>query len=218
MSNEQSLPGTHNNPFTELPARGTINGDKDQVFNNSNQIDLSLHDSQNVLNRVIKELCDLYNEETMKEHYFDSIIYSIERHMTNQQQKPEEIIKLLLNNQSNPFIQTNSIIQNILAYCYQRGIWIKKDNYKAFIHYQKSAEMGNSIGIANLGFCYQYGIGVENEVHKAFICYQKSADMNDPHGIEFLGACYRDGIGLKKIPIRHYFIIENQQKWVMLRG
>ncbi|KAF0518664.1 hypothetical protein F8M41_016713 [Gigaspora margarita] len=144
MSNEKNFPTNHNIILSiKLPLNSTIYNDSDPIANTSKQIVL-LHDSQDLLNGVIEELCDLYNREIIKGNQIDSILCSIEQHLVNKKQKPEEIINLCLNN---PIVQTNSIIQNILAYCYRYGKWIKNDNDQAFVHFQKSAEMGNSIGI-----------------------------------------------------------------------
>ncbi|KAF0409181.1 hypothetical protein F8M41_008414 [Gigaspora margarita] len=149
MSYEKSLLNIYNNQSTEHSIQSAIYDDKEQIVS-SKLADLSLHDSQELLNRVIEELCDLYNKEVMKENYNDSIIYSIDQHMANKQKKPEEIFNLCLNNKTNPIIQTNSIIQHILGMCYNYGKWIKNDNNQAFIHYQKSAELGNSNGMADV--------------------------------------------------------------------
>ncbi|RIB06953.1 kinase-like domain-containing protein [Gigaspora rosea] len=54
---------------------------------------------------------------------------------------------------------------------------VEKDENKAFIYYQKAAEMGDVSGINNVGFCYLYGIGIEKVENKAFIYFQKSVEM-----------------------------------------
>ncbi|RIB10228.1 hypothetical protein C2G38_2043659 [Gigaspora rosea] len=56
----------------------------------------------------------------------------------------------------------------ILGNCYREGIGVDKDERKAFELYQKSAEMGNHLGIHNLGLCYGEGVGVEKDECKAF--------------------------------------------------
>ncbi|RIB00225.1 hypothetical protein C2G38_2235094 [Gigaspora rosea] len=62
-----------------------------------------------------------------------------------------------------------------LGYNYQHGIEVEKDEHKAFVYYQKSADIGNAKGIYQVGECYYYGTGVEKDEHKIFIYYQKSA-------------------------------------------
>ncbi|CAG8679781.1 7000_t:CDS:1, partial [Cetraspora pellucida] len=93
MSNEKNLSDIYNNLYTEL----AINND-----NTSKQIDLSMHNSQVFLNKVIDELCNVYNEEVMKGNPISSILYSINQYFINKQQIPEEIINLCLNNQTEP--------------------------------------------------------------------------------------------------------------------
>ncbi|RIB18504.1 hypothetical protein C2G38_2142092 [Gigaspora rosea] len=130
----------------------------DQVVNT-----WSIGDSQDVLSKIINELCDLYIKEVMKGNSEYSILHTINHYLANRQQIPEEIINLCLNNQENPIIKYNPIIQNILACCYSYGKWIKKDENQVFFHYKKSAEMNDSIGINGLGRCYENGIGVEKK-------------------------------------------------------
>ncbi|CAB4472922.1 unnamed protein product [Rhizophagus irregularis] len=57
---------------------------------------------------------------------------------------------------------------NNLGYCYQYGVGKKKDEFKAFEFYLKSAEGGNSDAQNNLGYCYQNGIGITKDEKKAF--------------------------------------------------
>ncbi|RIB16793.1 hypothetical protein C2G38_2315644 [Gigaspora rosea] len=71
-----------------------------------------------------------------------------------------------------------------------------KHNIKVFIHYQKSAELGNSDGIFQVGNCYLDGIGVKKDKNKAFIYYQKSSKMGHIKGMHNLGCCFQNGIGI----------------------
>ncbi|KAF0539809.1 AIP3-domain-containing protein [Gigaspora margarita] len=43
------------------------------------------------------------------------------------------------------------------------GIEVEKDEHKAFIYYQQSAEMGHAEGTLQVGYCYDEGIGVEKD-------------------------------------------------------
>ncbi|KAF0468085.1 NACHT domain-containing protein [Gigaspora margarita] len=74
----------------------------------------------------------------------------------------------------------------------------EKDEYKAFVYYQKLADMNDVSGIYNVGYCYQNGIGVKKDEQKAFVYYQKSADMGDANGMCNVGYCYHHGIGVEK--------------------
>ncbi|RIB02480.1 hypothetical protein C2G38_2227715 [Gigaspora rosea] len=88
-----------------------------------------------------------------------------------------------------------------VGYCYRNGIGIENDDHKAFIYYQKSAEMGDVLGMQmgnidgifkvemwhlkgayQIGYCYDKGIGVKKDEHKAFIYYQISAEIGEAIG------------------------------------
>ncbi|RIB12030.1 hypothetical protein C2G38_2201794 [Gigaspora rosea] len=82
---------------------------------------------------------------------------------------------------------------------------IEKDEHKAFIYYQKSANIGKANGTFQVGCCYENGIGVEKDEYKAYIYYQKSAEMgnanghfNDTSGTFNDEYCYHYGIGVEK--------------------
>ncbi|RIB14331.1 hypothetical protein C2G38_1665840 [Gigaspora rosea] len=82
--------------------------------------------------------------------------------------------------------------------CYHDGIGVEKSENKAFIYYQKSADMGHAEGTYKVGYCYNKGIGIEKDENKAFIHYQKSANMGHIGGIYKVGNCYHKGIGVEK--------------------
>ena len=62
---------------------------------------------------------------------------------------------------------------NCLDYCYEYRIGVEKNENKAFIYYQKSADMYNPNEMYQVGYCYYLGIGVEINKHKAFTYYLK---------------------------------------------
>src|ERR1043166_9064387 len=63
-------------------------------------------------------------------------------------------------NQTNCIEKKELIELNNLGHSYQYGIGKKKDEFKAFECYLKSAGGGNSAAKNNLGYCYQNGVGV----------------------------------------------------------
>ncbi|RIB02244.1 hypothetical protein C2G38_2228364 [Gigaspora rosea] len=71
----------------------------------------------------------------------------------------------------------NASRTNEVSFYYINGIEIEIDEYKEFIYYQKSADMGYALGTNNVGNCYFNGIGVEKDKYKEFIYYQKAAEM-----------------------------------------
>ncbi|UZO08334.1 uncharacterized protein OCT59_028592 [Rhizophagus irregularis] len=87
---------------------------------------------------------------------------------------------------------------NNLGYCYQYGVGKKKDEFKAFEFYLKSAEGGNSDAQNNLGYCYQNGIGITKDEKKAFEWYLKASNESNLHAQYNLGICYQNGIGTNK--------------------
>ncbi|RIB23299.1 hypothetical protein C2G38_2171662 [Gigaspora rosea] len=107
-----------------------------------------------------------FNEHSKKDANLSDNVFS-----KKNKQKPENIINWCLKNQINP------IVQCILANFYYFGIWVEKDEHKAFMYYQKSAKMCNPKGLFHVGHCYQNGIGVVKDEYKAFIYYKKSAEI-----------------------------------------
>ncbi|KAF0541894.1 HCP-like protein [Gigaspora margarita] len=64
-----------------------------------------------------------------------------------------------------------------VGYCYHNGYGVEKDEHKAFLYYQMSAEMGNALAFNDLGFCYANGVGVERDEQTSLIYYQKAVKM-----------------------------------------
>ncbi|RIB13004.1 hypothetical protein C2G38_2199154 [Gigaspora rosea] len=84
---------------------------------------------------------------------------------------------------------------------YQDGIGVEKNVHKAFICYQKSADIGNANGTLNL----LIWVGNTNKIFELGNCYQNEIsikknkpDMGNANGIFELGNCYQNGIGVKK--------------------
>ena len=102
---------------------------------------------------------------------------------------------------------------HMVGYCYWDGIRVEKNEHKAFIYYQKSAEMGDSIGTYNVGYCYRNGIGVGKDERKAFIHYQKSAEMRELKEHIVLDNVIIKELELIRMRINYYFIIKNLKKW-----
>ncbi|RIB23823.1 kinase-like domain-containing protein [Gigaspora rosea] len=145
-------------------------------------------DSSSDIIQLAHNVTQLHLENDKSNDFVNEII----EEMLNKEQNPVNIINFCLNDQVNP------IIQIVLASCYYYGKWVEKDEHKAFIYYQKSAEMGNANATFKVGNCYSHGIGVEKDEHKAFIYYQKSAEMGDADGTFKVGYCYDYGIGVEK--------------------
>src|SRR5690242_4980631 len=96
----------------------------------------------------------LYEKEFLTGKSFLSNIETFEQFLEKKKQNPVQIINYCIDNQFDYMFR-------LIACCYFYGKWVEKDESKAFIYYQKSADMGDVNGMFNVGFCYQYGIGVE---------------------------------------------------------
>ncbi|RIB16287.1 hypothetical protein C2G38_2017611 [Gigaspora rosea] len=166
-----------------------INSSSDisQIAKNVTQLCLE-NKSYYFLNEIINKISTLFIKERLKCKTFHLILDKLEQFLIKKNENPEKIIKFCL------YLQNNPIVQVILSSCYLLGKWVKKDEHKAFIYCQNSAEMGNAIGTCNVRYFYQYGIVVKKDEHKAFIYYQKAAEMGDIVGIILAGYCHWNGI------------------------
>ncbi|RIB29691.1 hypothetical protein C2G38_2154612 [Gigaspora rosea] len=145
-----------------------IDNDDTQLYLEDNKFQ---NFSQKFLNEIVKEMCDLYNEEKLKGKYSSSILDTIDQFLMEKRQNPYHIVKFCLNNKD------NHTVQLILASCYYYGKWVEMDKPMAFFYYQKSSKMGNDRATYMVGYCYEHGIGVEKNEYNAFIYYQISANM-----------------------------------------
>ncbi|RIB17099.1 kinase-like domain-containing protein [Gigaspora rosea] len=174
----------------------TVQADLDQLMHNykaldmkDNYIDLNTDDnnSKDFFKQIVKELCDLYNEERMKGKYIMITYDLMDEFFKKKRQTPETIINWCLINQENPMVQC------FLGHCYSNGKWIERDYEKAF-----KIEKEDVAGYNNLGYCYDTGNGIEEEREKAFMYYKKAAEKGLPVGQHNLASCYENGIGTEK--------------------
>src|SRR6266511_6460200 len=63
-----------------------------------------------------------------------------------------------------------------LGRCYELGIGVEKDEFKAFEHYRKSVENGYDKAQNILTFLYENGSGTEKNLEKAIYWYNKAAE------------------------------------------
>lgn len=120
-----------------------------------------------------------------------------------------------LNQQAKQFIQTkqfdkavpllkqsaelgNAEAQYNLAYCYQAGIVVEKNQKKAVEWYLKSAEQGFNDALYQLMMAYGNGDGVEQDPEKAFSYALQCAENNDGTCMWNVVNCYYTGIGVEK--------------------
>jgi TPR repeat protein len=82
-----------------------------------------------------------------------------------------------------------------MAYCFQFGIGVKKDETEKFNWCAKAAERGCAISQFNLGLCYEKGMGIAKNEEKAFAWYNKSASQGYANAQAKVASCYEKGIG-----------------------
>ncbi|RIB08111.1 hypothetical protein C2G38_2147234 [Gigaspora rosea] len=122
--------------------------DINQITNNFNQLYLKNNNTQDIIGEIVKELYNLYYNERLKGKHSEQLFYILDEFLVKRKQNPNNVIKWCLENPN------NFMTQIILATCYRLGKWIEKDENKAFIYYQKSAEMGDASGTCGVGYCY----------------------------------------------------------------
>lgn len=88
--------------------------------------------------------------------------------------------------------------QEQLAWCYDKGIAVRKSYRKAFKLYKKLAAHGNPVILYNLGLCYLLGQGTDRDSEKAFYWAKKAADSGDADAALALAWHFHNGLGVKQ--------------------
>ncbi|CAG8572041.1 4312_t:CDS:1, partial [Scutellospora calospora] len=73
-----------------------------KITNKFNQLNLEDNNSQNFLGEIVKELCNLYNEESSKGKNNELILEILEQFLAEKKQNPDNIINWCLNDEINP--------------------------------------------------------------------------------------------------------------------
>ena len=63
--------------------------------------------------------------------------------------------------------------------CYANGRGVETDFAKAFIYFEKSANLGLDLAQLNLAICYENGYGTEKNIVKAKYWYGKAANQGN---------------------------------------
>ena len=74
--------------------------------------------------------------------------------------------------------------QNSLASYYTNDEYVEPDYDKAFDLFNKAANQGYGLAMANIGRCYQFGYGVECDMQKAIEWYEKALEIIDDPELE----------------------------------
>ena len=94
--------------------------------------------------------------------------------------------------------------QNLIGYCFNRGLGIPKTNKKAFYWFQKAVQnkrratqANRAVALCNLAIMYDFGHGIKKDSRKAFYLYKTAAKLGDSWAQCNLGNNYLEGIGCK---------------------
>ena len=77
-----------------------------------------------------------------------------------------------------------------LGCCYECGLGVEQDIFKALEWFTEAAEQGYAEAQSNLGYCYRNGIGVEKDLTKAVEWYTKAAEQDVMDAQSALGEMY----------------------------
>lgn len=82
---------------------------------------------------------------------------------------------------------------------YNEGKYLPKDDNKAFVNWEKSANLKYKDGYTNLAYCYLQGIGCEKDKQKAIELYDKAVEKGSGFSANKLYYSYYNGVdGVKK--------------------
>jgi uncharacterized protein len=88
--------------------------------------------------------------------------------------------------------------QNLLGYCYDRGLGVEKDSQAAIFWYEYAASNDDIEGLFNLALSYEKGEGAEINEKKAFSLYKRAAKLGHASSQCNLGVAYLEGLGTKQ--------------------
>jgi TPR repeat protein len=87
---------------------------------------------------------------------------------------------------------------NALAYCFEKGLGVAKNDQKAFELYSKAAAAGSAVAMANLGEAYIGGTYVKPNFGKALDWLEKSVEAGNADALQLIGNMYFNGQGVPK--------------------
>ena len=94
--------------------------------------------------------------------------------------------------------QNNKKAQDRLGFCYEKGLGVEQDLFRAVEFYKKSAKQGYDKAQYHLGLCYENGIGEKQCLSEAFRCYKDAEDHGHIEATYRLGFFYEKGYGTKQ--------------------
>ena len=90
----------------------------------------------------------------------------------------------------------HSMAQSNLAWMYQTGRGVPKDDRKAVFWYRKAADHGNLTAYEMLGSMYDFGQGVPKDHQQAVFWYRKAAEGGSTSSQDTLATKYINGVGV----------------------
>ncbi len=94
-------------------------------------------------------------------------------------------------------VVNNPYAQNAVGFCFQNGLGVPQDYYKAVFWYRKAAEQNNTAAQYHLASCYEWGLGVDKNNGEAFKWMEKAARQGKCRAQIALGRYYEMGIGVE---------------------
>ncbi len=92
---------------------------------------------------------------------------------------------------------------NEVGFLYYRGFGgLKKDYAQARPWFEKAAQLGVPVSMANLAVMYAHGIGVERNPEKAVMWLRKGEALGDVGAIRAFAELYLDGLGVPTDPAK----------------
>ena len=88
--------------------------------------------------------------------------------------------------------------ENALAYCFENGLGVVKNDQRAFELYSKAAAAGSAVGMENVATSYVRGMYVKQDFGKALDWYEKSIEAGNEASLQPIGNMYFNGQGVPK--------------------
>ncbi len=97
--------------------------------------------------------------------------------------------------------QNDSEAQVLLAYCYELGSGVPRNDQQVMNLFTRAAQNGNAEAQFNLAMNYSQGLyGAPKNDQEAFKWAQAAASQGYAQAERFLGACYEYGFGVQANP------------------
>jgi len=86
--------------------------------------------------------------------------------------------------------------QNVLGYCFSKGLGVVRNDQRAFELYTAAAAAGSPAAMASLGGVYSEGLYVKRDYGKALDWLEKSIEAGNEDALQQIGGMYFNGQGV----------------------